>query len=96
MTAGLGLAFWCGSGALVGASIGIVKHRPGIGMLLGTFCGIFGWIMLLGARPRQIAPGEPSIRRQPQDLRQGSAQSPVTRDVARAGRGLRRDRTLAA
>jgi hypothetical protein len=52
MNALLGLAIWCGSGALVGGAIGTWYDRTAAGVLLGTFCGVIGWILLLGAGPR--------------------------------------------
>ncbi len=52
MNAFLGLAIWCGSGAIVGGAIGAWYDRTATGVLLGTFCGVIGWILLLGAGPR--------------------------------------------
>jgi hypothetical protein len=46
------LVLWCCSGAIVGWAIGLVTGRPGLGVFLGMFCGVFGWLMLLGADPR--------------------------------------------
>jgi hypothetical protein len=43
------LALWCASGATVGWGLGARTGRPGIGTVLGTFAGPFGWLMLLGA-----------------------------------------------
>jgi hypothetical protein len=51
-----GLALWCGSGALVGATIGTLRGRLAAGVLLGTFCGVLGWILVLGAPPRRRTP----------------------------------------
>jgi hypothetical protein len=54
------LALWCGSGAIVGWMIGHSSGRPGLGAFLGAFCGPFGWLMLLGAAPKQRVVQAPS------------------------------------
>jgi hypothetical protein len=46
------LVLWCGSGAIGGWTIGHFKGLPWLGVVLGAFCGAFGWLMLLGAEPR--------------------------------------------
>ena len=51
------LVLWCGSGAIVGWTIGHFQGRPWLGGVLGMFCGAFGWVMLLGAEPRTRATG---------------------------------------
>ena len=51
----LWLVLWCGSGAIVGWAIGLFTGRRGLGVFLGMFCGVFGWLMLLGADPRERA-----------------------------------------
>jgi hypothetical protein len=52
MTGAQVLAVWCASGALVGGILGIPRGRPLTGVVLGTFCGVFGWLIVLGAAPR--------------------------------------------
>jgi hypothetical protein len=49
------LLLWCGSGAIVGSVIGQHKGRTALGAILGASCGVFGWLMLLGADPRERA-----------------------------------------
>jgi hypothetical protein len=51
------LVLWCGSGAIVGATIGHGKGRASLGGVLGMFCGPFGWLMLLAAEPRTRVTG---------------------------------------
>jgi uncharacterized membrane protein YfcA len=51
------LVLWCGSGAIVGWTIGHFQGRPWLGGVLGMFCGAFGWVMLLGAEPRTRVTG---------------------------------------
>ena len=46
------LTVWCASGGLVGGAIGLRSGHLGTGLLLGTFCGVLGWVLLLGAAPR--------------------------------------------
>jgi hypothetical protein len=53
MTGVMLLALWCGTGAAIGTFLGIRTGRLAIGVVLGTFCGIFGWLLLLGAEPRR-------------------------------------------
>ena len=52
------LLLWCGSGALVGWAIGRSTGRTAVGVFLGTFCGLFGWLVLLAAEPREAAAPE--------------------------------------
>ena len=47
------LLLWCGSGALVGSLLGASIGRVRIGMVLGMFCGVFGWLMLVSAKLRE-------------------------------------------
>jgi hypothetical protein len=49
---GLWLVLWCASGGLVGWVLGARTGRGGVGLLLGTFMGFFGWVLILGAEPR--------------------------------------------
>ncbi len=56
------LGLWCLVGGVVGGSIGHSSGRLGTGLLLGSFCGVFGWVLLAGAAPRQrvtVAPALP-------------------------------------
>ena len=53
------LVLWCGSGALVGSAIGRFTGRPALGAILGMLCGVFGWLMLIGADPRERAVRSP-------------------------------------
>ena len=68
------LVLWCGSGAVVGGTIGFFKGRPWLGGVLGMFCGPFGWLMLLGAEPRTRATGS---------LAGASASASTAEDVGR-------------
>jgi uncharacterized membrane protein len=45
------LVVWCASGALVGCAIGGRTGRSRVGLLLGAFMGVFGWVLILGAQP---------------------------------------------
>src|SRR5215203_3005279 len=47
------LLLWCGSGALVGSLLGASIGRVRVGIVLGMFCGVFGWLMLVSARLRE-------------------------------------------
>ena len=49
------LLLWCSLGAIVGSVIGHRTARPTLGALLGVSCGVFGWLLLLGAEPRERA-----------------------------------------
>ena len=49
------LALWCLVGGAVGGLMGNHSGRLGVGVLLGLFCGVFGWVLLAGAAPRQRA-----------------------------------------
>jgi hypothetical protein len=50
------LASWCLVGGAVGGVIGKYSGRLGVGVVLGSFCGVFGWALLAGAAPRQRVP----------------------------------------
>ena len=49
------LASWCLVGGAVGALIGRYSGRLGVGIVLGSLCGVFGWVLLAGAAPRPRA-----------------------------------------
>jgi hypothetical protein len=47
------LASWCLVGGAVGGVIGRHSGRLGVGLVLGSFCGVFGWALLAWAEPRE-------------------------------------------
>ena len=58
------LATWCVVGGAVGALIGQHSGRAGVGLVLGSLCGVFGWVLLAGATSRrESAPGPSSTVR---------------------------------
>ena len=47
------LAFICVAGGIVGALLGHRNGRLVVGLFLGTFLSVLGWVMILGGTPRR-------------------------------------------
>ena len=58
------LASWCLVGGAVGAAIGMYSGRPVTGLVLGAFCGVFGWVLLAGAPRRERITATPAVSEQ--------------------------------
>jgi len=56
MSGGAWLALWCSSGGLVGWAIGARTDHGLVGLILGSFMGVFGWVLIMGASPRAESP----------------------------------------
>ena len=56
MSGGALLFLWCASGGLVGWAIGARTDHSLVGLILGSFMGVFGWVLILGASPRAGSP----------------------------------------
>jgi uncharacterized membrane protein YfcA len=68
------LVLWCTAGGVVGWIMGARTGRNRAGLLLGAFMGVFGWVLILGARPRALAP-DPGTA--PPDVSPSSADAPT-------------------
>jgi hypothetical protein len=69
------LFLWCASGALVGWAVGARTGHRRAGWLLGSFMGVFGWVLVLGAQPRGGA-SDSTLEPRAEQLSAGLLESP--------------------
>jgi hypothetical protein len=54
MSGTLILLLMVGIGGLVGLVLGLPRGRPGVGLFLGAFLSVLGWVMILEGQPRTL------------------------------------------